>query len=172
MEILVKNIREIRKNHKLLEKKLNIKFNIIGKKVILEDKQPEEFVAEKVILALNANFPIDEALILLDENFMLEEINIKEITNKADLVRVRARIIGAGGRTLELMEELSDCYFKLNDNTVSIIGSSEEIKNATNALIRLVKGSKQANVYSYLEKQRRIVRPEDLGLKDKHSEEE
>ena len=50
------------------------------------------------------------------------------------------------------------------DNLVGIIGDAELIKNTQDAIISLIKGSKQSNVYTRLEKQK--VKPVlDLGLK-------
>lgn len=167
MEISIKNIKNILKNKKILESKLNLNLKIIEKRVVLEGDKLNEYIACSIIKALDANFPVDTAFLLSDENYMLEEINIKDVTKRPNLKEIKARIIGSKGRTLELLEELSDCYFRLNDNTVSIIGTCDNIKNAINALIRLIKGSKQSSVYSYLERQRRIIHPEDLGLKVK-----
>ena len=51
-------------------------------------------------------------------------------------------------------------------NYVSILGHPEEIEKAYEAIIQLIRGSKHANVYKYLEQHR----PEpvlDLGLKIK-----
>lgn len=167
MEIIVRNVKEIKKNLSVLEKKLNVKITLKGKKVIFEGDKVDEFISSRVLQAMGANFPMEEAVLLIDENYMLEEINIKEVTRKTDMPRIKSRLIGQKGRTLELLEELANCYLRLNDNVVSIIGSSDNIKITLNAVKSLINGSKQSNVYSYLEKQRKVVMPGDLGLKIK-----
>ena len=98
-----------------------------------------------------------------------EKINIKDITKRHDLNRVRARIIGTKGKTKELIENLSNCLISLHDNTVGIIGRAEEIKTCMQALISLIQGSKQSKVYSFLERKRAEEKKaefEDLGLKE------
>jgi rRNA processing protein Krr1/Pno1 len=59
---------------------------------------------------------------------------------------------------------LTDCNFELKNNEVGIIGNPEHIENAQNAVIAIIKGAKQSNVYSFLEKHKpgEII---DLGLK-------
>ena len=98
------------------------------------------------------------------ENFSFEILNIKDYTKRKDLDRVRARIIGKGGKTLKTLHGLTKCYFELNNNNVGIIGDDEHIKNAEDAVVAIIKGAKQSNVYSFLEKHQpeKVI---DLGLK-------
>ena len=91
-------------------------------------------------------------------------MNIKDYTKRKDLKSVRARIIGKKGKTLKTLSDLSRCSFELKDNFVGIIGPSEHIENAQNGIISIVQGSKQSNVYKFLEGNQ--IREEiDLGLK-------
>ena len=83
--------------------------------------------------------------------------------------RIRGRIIGKDGRTLKTLENLTSCFFELNDNRMGIIGNIEKIENAQTAVISLVRGSKQSNVYNYLEKHQ-IKKIYDLGLKEEFLE--
>ena len=124
----------------------------------------DEYIAEKVIDALNFGFPFSTAMLIKNEDFIFEILNIKNYTKRKDLERVRARIIGKKGKTLKTLSLLTLCYFELKDNYAGIIGDAEYIKNAQEAIIFLIKGAKQANVYSFLEKHQ--VKPVyDLGLK-------
>jgi len=162
--ILSEKIRRILKNKEELEKVLGIKILIQEKGLSIEGKAEDEYVAEKVIDALNFGFPFSEALLIKKEDLMFEQINIKEFTRRHDMESVRARIIGKRGRTLRALQELTKCYFELKDNIVGIIGNPEYIKNAQEAIISLTKGTKQANVYAFLEKHQ--IQPViDLGLK-------
>jgi len=165
---LKKNIiKKILKDKKKIESKLNIRIKIDGSNIEISGDELGIYIAEKVIEALEKNFPVHIALLLSEENYMLENLQIKNITNRKNLVTIRARIIGKEGKTIKLMSELSACYITLNDNVVSIIGSVEKIKEAENAIKGLILGSKQDNVYKYLEKSRKKFYDEDLGLKGK-----
>ena len=154
----------ILKNKKKLEKNLNIQITNRGKEVSIHGKPEDEYIAEKVIDALNFGFPFSDAIAIKKEDLMFERINIKNHTKKADLKRIRARIIGKGGKTLQTLCQLTKCFFEMKDNEVGIIGLPEHMENAQEAVISIIKGSKQANVYAHLEKHQ--LKPIlDLGLK-------
>jgi len=167
MSILVSDdISKVVKNKKRLERLLNVKVTIKGNEISVEGIPEDEYVAEKVIDAINFGFPISIALLIKKEEFLFEILNIKKYTHRKDFETIRARIIGKRGKTLKTLNTLTQCYFELKDNDVGIIGSPELIKNASDAIIFLIQGSKQANVYSFLEKHQ--VQPVlDLGLKEK-----
>ncbi len=163
--ILSEKLPRILKNKARLEKKLNIKISNRGKEVQIKGEPEDEYLAEKVIDAINFGFPFSVAISIKEEGLEFEILNIKEYTSRKDLKRVRARIIGKGGKTLKTLCELTKCNFEIKDNFIGIIGSPELIKNAQESLISIIKGTKQANVYSYLEKHQ--PKPVlDLGLKE------
>jgi ribosomal RNA assembly protein len=154
------------KGKKKLEEKLNVKITIQGRNVSLEGKPEDEYLAGQVIEALDMGFPFSHALEIVTEDHMFEMINIKDHTKRRDLERIRGRIIGTQGKTLQTLSELTECHLELKGNKVGLIGPPENIKIATEAIVSIIHGSKQANIYSFLERNR----PEpiiDLGLKKK-----
>lgn len=166
MEIYGKKIKEVMKNKKKIEETLNIKISSKGKTLIISGGQTDEYIAREIFDAVEAGFPIKIALLLAEPDYILEKINIKNLTKRQNLGLIRARIIGKEGGTIELLGKLSDCFLKLRDNVIYIIGYMENIKIARNAVEKLIQGSKQSSVYAYLEKQRKVGLPEDLGLKE------
>lgn len=165
-KILSNKIARIIKNKKKLEASLDVKIINRGKEISLEGNSLNEYIAEKVIEALDFGFPLSAALLIKDEDFVFEVINIKDHTRRKDLERIRARIIGKKGKTLQTLHNLTNCNFELKDNEVGIIGDAENIENAQQAVVSIIKGAKQSNMYSFLEKHH----PQpilDLGLKDK-----
>lgn len=164
LKIISEDINAIKKKQKKLSRILNVKIKIEGNEITLEGAGDNEYVAEKVIEAIDFGFSAPTALLIKQEDFLFSVLDIKDYTPKKDLQRIRARIIGTGGKTLRTLLTLTDCHFETKDNKVGIIGSPEAMLNAQNAVISLVQGSKQANVYAFLEKHR--VKPVfDLGLK-------
>ena len=154
----------ILKNKKRLEKELNVKITNRGKEVSINGDSETEYIAEKIIDALNFGFPFSVAMSIKKEDFLFEIINIKEHTKRHDLETVRARIIGKKGTTLKTLQQLTKCFFELKDNEIAVIGSPEGIENAQEAIISLIKGAKQSHVYGFLEKHQ--IKPVfDLGLK-------
>lgn len=164
--IISEKLPRILKNKAKLEKLLNVKITNRGKEVQISGKPEEEYIAEKVIDSLNFGFPFSHAIEIKTADFLFEILNIKDHTHRKDFSRIKARIIGTKGKTLQTLTTLTNCYFEIKDNEVGIIGPPENIQNAREALISLIKGSKQGNVYAHLEKHQ-IKEPTDLGLKDK-----
>ena len=169
-KIFCESINKIRQNKDKIEKALNVKISISGKNVSIDGDSLDEYVASQVLEALDLGFTTDEALLLAEEDCILEKINIKDLTKRHDLPRIRARIIGTKGKTKEIIENLSDCAVCLKDNCVGIIGTADNIKKTIKAIISIIQGSKQSKVYAYLERERakeKIKLSEDLGLKRK-----
>jgi ribosomal RNA assembly protein len=168
-KIYSEKLPRILKHKKKLEKSLGIKISNRGKEVFVEGAPIKEYFATLVIDALNFGFSLERALLLKNEEFVFEILNIKDYTRKRNMERIRGRIIGKDGRTLKTLENLTSCFFELNDNRMGIIGNIEKIENAQTAVISLVRGSKQSNVYNYLEKHQ-IKKIYDLGLKEEFLE--
>lgn len=166
MEILiVEKVPRIIKNRRRLEKELGVKISINGREVTVDGEAENEYFAEKVLSALDFGFPFSVALSVKTDEAIFEVLNIKDHTRQKDLERVRARIIGTKGKTLGTLLELTKCHFEVKDNFVGIIGDPELIKNAQEAVISIIRGAKQSNVYTFLE--RHQVKPVfDLGLKE------
>ncbi len=160
---IVNKIPRIIKARKKLEKELEVKITNRGKEVSIRGTPENEFIAGKAIEAIEFGFSIPKVL-LLKKDHMFEIINIKKYTRKKGMERIKARIIGKNGKTLRTLSNLTKCHFELKDNKVGIIGHLELIENAQEAIIRLIRGSKQINVYSYLE-QHQVKPIVDLGLK-------
>lgn len=175
MEILHSTVtNKIRQNRTKLEKLLNVKISFSGRNISLEGSTIDEYITSNIIEALSLGFTTEQALLLREEEFILEKINIRDLTKRHDLRVIKARIIGTRGKTKNILEDLSDCFICLHENSVGIIGRAEEIKKAIRALTSLIHGSKQAKVYSYLERERSREKTrmhEDLGLKTKEKKE-
>jgi len=156
-KIFSEKIPRILKNKKRLEKILNVKITNKGREVFIHGKSEEEYFAEKVIEALNFGFPFSVATLIKKEDLIFEIINIKDYTKRKDLNRIRARIIGKGGKTLKILNQLTNCHFELKDNEVGIIGTPEEIENGQESIISIIRGAKQANVYNFAKRKKSLV---------------
>ena len=164
--LISEKIARIIKNRRVLEKELHIKITNSGKEVSITGDSVDEYIAEKVLEALGLGFPLTSALEIKSEDFTFEIINIRDYTIRKDFPRIKARIIGKGGKTLRTLNNLTDCNFEILGHEVGIIGDAENIEAARQAIISLIQGAKQANVYAYLEKHHPLPII-DLGLKKK-----
>jgi len=143
---------DLRKNLEMLQKKLEVRIEISGRKVTIEGDSVKEYEAMRVLEALQIGFPVKRALFLLDENFAFIKLNIKNLTNRKDLDVVRGRVIGKEGKTKRTIEDVADCFIAVSGNEVGIIADGESIEEAKTAVTNLIKGTKEANVYNFLER--------------------
>jgi len=165
IKLIIDKLKRIIVSRKKLEQILNVKITNRGKEVYINGKPEDEYISQKVIEALDFGFPFSTAVLIKEQDFEFEILNIKNYTKKHNLKTIRARIIGTKGKTLKTLSTLTQCFFELKDNELAIIGDPEHIENAQQAIISLVQGSKTTNVYSHLEKHQ--PQPiDDLGLKE------
>ncbi len=153
METLIfDNTSELRRERAFLEEKLKVKITIQGKKVTFEGESLDEYEATAVLEAINLGYSARIAILLIDEDFIFRKLNIKDFTRRKDLETVKARVIGTHGRTKRTMENLADCSIVIKNNDVGIIGPAAEVEYTITAMANLIRGSKQSNVYKFLER--------------------
>ncbi|WP_340820251.1 KH domain-containing protein [Methanolobus sp. WCC4] len=112
--------------------------------------------AEDVINAIARGFNPDKTFSMFDDDMlMLEVIDIsKHTSTQKDLLRLKGRIIGKGGKTREITERLIGVKMSVYGKTVSVIGTPEQNQIARTAIEMLIEGANHGSVYSYLEKKR------------------
>jgi ribosomal RNA assembly protein len=168
-EIYIEEIQKVIQNKNKLESELNVKIENKGKLVFVSGEAPDEYLAIKVLESINLGFSISRALLLKNEEILLRIIPLKNITRRKNLHDIKARIIGTNGKAVKTLNELTDCAISICDNKIGIIGNIEDIDEAYRAVTSLVQGSKHGNVYSKLEKEKKIKRIErklNLKIKD------
>ncbi len=167
--IQVEHLGKIKKAVPIIENKIKIKFSFGKDRVIINGNEINEFLIEKIVRAVDFGFDIDDALLLLNDKFVLEFIGIKEFTRRKNLKEVRARVIGTSGKARKTIENLTGSVIVISSNNVGIIVDADHLDAVTQAIESLIGGAKHGNVFAYLEKQnlsRRHFDEEDLGLKD------
>jgi ribosomal RNA assembly protein len=163
-EIYAQNLREIINNKDKIERELKVKISNQGRNIFIDGPAENEYLTLRIIEAINLGFSLEKALSLKNEEMILHIINIRDVTRRKDLERIRARLIGSQGKTKNNMENLSDCLISIHDNMVGIIGEIGCINETIIAVKLIIQGSKQGNVYTRLEKKKkeRRLKPEDI----------
>ncbi len=112
------------------------------------------------IQAIGRGFNPDIALHIITKDYLLEIVNMKEFASdsKESLVRIKARIIGTEGKTKHILEQYTNTDISIYGKTVSIIGEPENAIMARRAVEMILKGSKQGNIYLWLEKQQKSLK--------------
>lgn len=147
---------------KMLEKATHTKLEIDsdeGDIIISGSDTLGVYQTREVIQAIGRGFNPETALLLQNEDYVFEPINLKEyMRNKNDLNRLRGRVIGREGKSRRLIEELSETNISVYGKTICIIGEAERANVARRAVISLLQGSPHGNVYNWLERQRRELK--------------
>ena len=118
----------------------------------------------EVIKAIGRGFTPVQALKLLNDDFYLEIIPLRQLagTSANAIRRIRSRLIGTGGKTRKTIEEYTKVSMVILGNTVSLIGRYTSLVDAREAINKLVNGANHSSVYSWLEEKRKErIRNED-----------
>ena len=131
--------------------------------ITIDDRNSDMFMAMKAkdfIEAIGEGFSPERAWKVFNENVYFEIIDIKDFTGKKEnRIRVlKARIIGRNGKTRKIIEELSGAEISISMHTIAIIGDYFQLETAKHAIEMLLRGSKHATIYSYLERRRREMK--------------
>jgi len=111
------------------------------------------YKVKKVLQAIARGFNPDITFLLLDDDYMLEIINLKDFfKSKNKIIRTKSRVIGTKGKCRKTIEELTHCHISIYGKTISLIGKLEDIDLGRRAIEKLILGSKHANVYRFIEK--------------------
>ncbi|MBI3033741.1 RNA-processing protein [Candidatus Woesearchaeota archaeon] len=121
------------------------------------------YSAREVISAIGRGFNPNTARLLLKGDYVFEKIDISEhASTKSRFIRLKGRIIGAGGKCRRLIEELSGSYLTIYGKTIGIIGEPENVAIARKAIELLAKGSMHSTVYRWLEKRRKELKHKSM----------
>ncbi|MDE1762293.1 MAG: hypothetical protein KGH59_02525 [Candidatus Micrarchaeota archaeon] len=145
---------------KSIEKRLNCKIEVHDEnQLVIEGDPYDEYNAKNVMSAFGRGFDIDQAYMLLSDEYFFTPINLKELFRSKDqITRVKGRIIGQEGKTKEYIEAVSGAKLCIYEGTVSMIGTIEQIKVANVAIQILLEGGTHKKAYRVMEKARRNLR--------------
>lgn len=122
--------------------------------------------ARDVVRGIGRGFSPDSAFRLFQDDTYLDILDLTEFVGKStkDLERVRARVIGTGGKTRRSIEEATGVHVSIMGKTVSIIGDVREVQMARDAVEMILNGAAHGTVYKFLERKRKELRLQDMGL--------
>jgi len=153
-----------------IEKRTGIRVDVdseTGEVTMNYDRARDPAMVLKVndlVKAIGRGFSPDRAFRLLKDDFYFALIDIHDYVGKnPDHVRrMKSRLIGTGGKTRRIIEELSEAELSIYGDTVAIVGGAEALEIARTALDMILNGSEHSAVYSYLEHTRRDRRAAHL----------
>lgn len=109
--------------------------------------------AKDIVQAVGHGFKPEKALKLLEDDMSLIIIDLPEHLGKdpEDCSRVKARIIGTGGKTRRIIEENAHVDVSIYGDAVAIIGRPEDASAAQQAVMMLINGAPHSAVYKFLD---------------------
>lgn len=120
---------------------------------------------QNIVKAIGRGFNPRKAERLAEEEYDLLIIDLSEYCRtRNSIARIKGRIIGRRGRARALLEELTGTMISVYGDTVSIIGRTDRINIAREAVLMLVKGAFHKTVWNYLYEQRRRMKREATWL--------
>src|SRR3989441_4390414 len=124
------------------------------------------FKAEEIVMAIGRGFSAEKSMRLLEGENSLHIIDLREFAGKSSsqIERIKARIIGEGGRVRKNMEQLSGASISVYGRTVAIIGEGNHLRTAVDAITTLSSGSTHGKVYNDLQEARRREKLERMQL--------
>jgi len=157
---------------KKLEEATGVKVEIDSEKgeVTIDEKQAEDpsyaLTVQDIVKAIGRGFSEERAFRLLDDEIFLRMFDVRDFAGKNPkrVRQVRARLIGTGGKTRRLVEELTGVDVSIYGNTIGIIGDVVQLGVAERAVEMLLEGSKHAAVYRFMEGSRASLRIAELGF--------
>ncbi|MFW5704723.1 MAG: KH domain-containing protein [Nanoarchaeota archaeon] len=138
------------------ERKFDAKINVNSEsgevKIECEDGA-NVFVLGNIITAVNLGHSPESAILLEDENVVIDSIDVKDYVKDHNRLKVvMGRIIGKNGSTRKVIEEITKCAVSVKDHYVSFIGPFENIHLIHEAVEMLIKGASHKTLYNFLER--------------------
>jgi ribosomal RNA assembly protein len=168
-KILISSPEKIKKAMPKIQAKVDIHADIKRDSVTITGQEFNEVIAEKIIQALDFGFELEDAMLLLKDDWDLAYVNIKEHTHRKNLEEIRSRVIGTEGKAKRTIETLTDSRIVVHNNQVGLISDTDHMPYLIQGMISLIQGAKHGNVFSYIERQNsnlRKLNANDLGLRD------
>lgn len=135
-----------------IQKKTNTKIEVdssLGEVIITSNQTFFEIhLAKKIVTAIARGFSPENAFYLLKDNYSLEVIYLDDFikNSKHRHRQIKGRVIGREGRIKQIIEKRYNCILSIYGKTVSIIGDEDRIKNAREAVEKILSGAKHSTV--------------------------
>jgi len=121
------------------------------------------YAAREIVRAIGRGFNPEIAQLLMKHDYSFELLDLSNFSKtKNDTKRLKGRVIGEKGKSRKTIEELTGAYISVYGKTIAILGEISAVGLARRAVESLLSGSPHANVYRWLEKQRREIKKKEV----------
>jgi ribosomal RNA assembly protein len=111
-----------------------------------------EFSAKNILYAFGRGFDIEIACKLNDADYYFASIDLEQLLSSEKRIKqLKSRIIGREGRSKKYIEGVSGARLSIYGDTVSFVGTVEEINEAETAVNTLIEGGTHRVAYMRME---------------------
>ncbi|TAL48376.1 hypothetical protein EPN87_00680 [archaeon] len=131
----------------------------INEEVKLESDDPLMLTrAKQIFTAFGRGFEFEDALDMLDDEYLLEMIDVKSFAgdSKNRSTVLKGRVIGTRGKIKKLVEKYSDTKIAVYGKTVCIMGKWDSVRLASKAVEMLLLGGKHSSVMRYIQENKNL----------------
>ncbi len=147
-----KKIGLLEENKGKIERRANVDITINKLDVKITGNDIDVLKTRNIINAIFEGFDLERSFKLLNDENQLKVVRLSDFTSSGRSVeKIKGRIIGRGGRTRELIEELAEVLVSVHGDNVSFIGKPGNIDIAKKAVEMLINGKPHGRVYRYME---------------------
>ncbi|MFH1126326.1 MAG: KH domain-containing protein [Candidatus Altiarchaeota archaeon] len=136
-----------------IEKRGKTKLKIEGTSVSIVGDGIAAWKARDVVQAIGRGFNPEYALMLFNEDYVFEMINMGDFASERSWTRLRGRVIGQNGRSKKFIEKASGAVISVYGKTIAFVGTYDDVSIAKEAVSMLLSGAKHGSVRRFLEKE-------------------
>ena len=151
-------LKEIKRVKDIVEKRLKIRINFGDRFVEAEGENSLTIsLFEDFIKAINAGFPLEDALKIVTEDYIIREIDVEMYSGKkkSHKRRIIGRIVGREGSAKRTIEEMTNTKIIVTDRIVYILGFPEDVSIAAEAVEEILSGRKHSTAYNKIRRKAR-----------------
>jgi ribosomal RNA assembly protein len=138
-----------------IESRGGVKLEIEGNTVSVSGEGVNSWRASDVVQAIGRGFNPDFAILLFNEDYVFEMINLADIGTEKSWNRLRGRVIGESGRSKRFIEKASGAAIVIYGKTIAFVGAYDDVHLAREAVSMLLSGAKHGSVRRFLERENR-----------------
>ncbi|MCX8190231.1 MAG: KH domain-containing protein [Candidatus Diapherotrites archaeon] len=114
-----------------------------GEVSITGDDAFQVMVAEKICKAIARGFAPEKAFMLSKDYYELRVLDVRELVGKSQkaIHTKKSRVIGTEGSIRKRIEESCNCYLSVYGDTVSIIGTQDDLDFAEAIVLDILSGA-------------------------------
>jgi len=139
-----------------IERKGKVKISFDENTVMLTSEDAFNiWTTKKIVEAIGRGFNPEVAKLLFRDEYDYCMLDISDFARTDKRIRVvRGRVIGEKGTTKKKLQEYTNTSISVFGKTIGIIGKTEDVQLARQALEMIIEGAKQTTAYFFLEKQK------------------